>query len=882
MVSISKKLTADQVGRYHREQFASPTESYYSRGGNVGRWVGQGAEAMGVSGEVTAEQLEHLAHGRSLTGEQLIRRKATGNRAAWDANFAPAKSVSITALVGGDLRIRRAHEDAVAIAARELERFVQARLGGNHPAEATGKMVAAKFEHDIARPVEGYSAPQLHTHLVILNLTPTAGGRWRPLQEKALFDAQPYATAIYRSELAWRLRGLGYEVEIGKNHAPEIKGYSKEFLEAMSERRQQIVGHMKEKGLVGAEAAEIAAHQTREAKIQMSPAETLAQHREVAAEFGNQQEAVTAAALGRNQKQDPPGEGWKQAHSSLGWSRARNFERKAVTSEWELMRDALQRSLGKATFADVSGALASNVHSGELLEVEHARPVVGRAFTTPEMQALERENIATVLGGRGTVKPLEIGSREAIGIDSGAYPALQAALRSILESPDRIQALDGRAGTGKTVGVLRHVRDAAARAGFSVQGLAPTGGAAHQLAEAGIPSSTLQKYLARTREAPDEKTFFILDESSLASTVQVSRFLKGLPAEDRVLLVGDTRQHQAVEAGKPFAQLQKAGMPTTKLEEILRQKDPHLKRAVELLAQGLTVAGVAELVHQGRVHEVASKPERVKAIAEEYARQPEGTLAIAPDNDSRRELNAAIRKELQARGRIERREHAVAVLVPRQDLTGADRQWAARYEPGDVLRYSRASREHGIKAAEYARVLKVDAEHNALTVETGNGQKLMYDPRRLQGVSVYREERRVMAVGDRLQVTAPFTEERLSNRQLGTIQALDREGNIELRLDSGRSVQFSAADFPHLDYGFASTSYSAQGATVDRVLLQVESYLSPELVNSRLAYVGVSRAAEDVQLYTDNAGGLVKSLSREVSKTSALAEQQEQAQGISA
>src|SRR5207247_10410884 len=90
--------------------------------------------------------------------------RTMGHRAGWDATFSGPKSVSLTALVGGDERVREAHRESVRIAVDELERYVEARIGGNHPAETTGKWAAAKFEHDSARPVDGNSAPQLHTH----------------------------------------------------------------------------------------------------------------------------------------------------------------------------------------------------------------------------------------------------------------------------------------------------------------------------------------------------------------------------------------------------------------------------------------------------------------------------------------------------------------------------------------------------------------------------------------------------------------------------------------------------------------------------------------------------------------------------------------------
>ena len=157
------------------------------------------------------------------------------------------------------------------------------------------------------------------------------------------------------------------------------------------------------------------------------------------------------------------------------------------------------------------------------------------------------------------------------------------------------------------------------------------------------------------------------------------------------MLVGDARQHQAVDAGRPFEQLQDAGMRTARLDEIVRQKDPALKETVEQLARGEVREAIARLDEQGRVHEIGDRDERVREIAREYVRQPEGTLVISPDNKSRMELNRAIHAELQERGAVSSKEHTVQVLTPRQDMTGADRAWAAQYAPGDVVRYSKGS-----------------------------------------------------------------------------------------------------------------------------------------------------------------------------------------------
>jgi ATP-dependent exoDNAse (exonuclease V) alpha subunit len=405
-----------------------------------------------------------------------------------------------------------------------------------------------------------------------------------------------------------------------------------------------------------------------------------------------------------------------------------------------------------------------------------------------------------------------------------------------------------------------------------VEGFAPTSRAAQKLGEAGIESSTLQRHLARRDEKPNGgKHLYVLDESSLASTKQMNEFLHRLKETDRVLLVGDTRQHEAVEAGRPYEQLQEAGIQTARLDEIVRQKDPALKEVVQQLARGDVRDAMEKLEAQGRVHEIVDRDERLGEIAREYAKQPEGTLVVSPDNQSRREINQAIHREMQARGQVGTQEHKQRVLVARQEITGADRQWAVQYESGDVVRYTRGSKTQGIEAGEYARVERMNEKENLVTVKRENGKQVSYDPRRLHGVTLYRETERSFAEGDRVQFTAPYKEQHIANRELGTIEKIEDNDNLQLRLDSGRTVAFNIKENTHLDYGYAVTSHSSQGQTADRVLVHIDTEQAGEkLVNRRLAYVAVSRGRYDAQIYTNDKSHLTEQLSRDVSHRSAM------------
>jgi hypothetical protein len=155
----------------------------------------------------------------------------------------------------------------------------------------------------------------------------------------------------------------------------------------------------------------------------------------------------------------------------------------------------------------------------------------------------------------------------------------------------------------------------------------------------------------------------------------------------------------------------------------------------------------------GRVHEIFDRDERIATIAHEYKKQPEGTLVVSPDNQSQVAINEAIHYAMQDTNRIPYREYRMKALVARQEITGADRQWAAQYEPGNVVRYAKASKTLGIAPGEYAHVEGVDEKQNHVTIERANGQRLSYDPRRLQGVTLYRGAERAFSEGDRIQFT---------------------------------------------------------------------------------------------------------------------------------
>ena len=244
-----------------------------------------------------------------------------------------------------------------------------------------------------------------------------------------------------------------------------------------------------------------------------------------------------------------------------------------MADERAILRDALRRGMGETSYRDIRAGVRQAAEGGRVsLSPRHeARLRVG-SFTTPETIAAERANIRYVLEGRNAVEPIMSAerAREQANTRSFLNDSQRRVIEEVLTSSDRIHGLQGLAGTGKTT-TLQTIREGAEASGYVVEGFAPTSKAAGQLREAGIEATTLQSFLARGQNHPSADTanrhLYMLDESSLASTRQMRSFLGKLNPDDRVLVIGDTRQHQGVDAGRPFQQMQEAGMQTSQLDQ---------------------------------------------------------------------------------------------------------------------------------------------------------------------------------------------------------------------------------------------------------------------------------------------------------------------------
>src|SRR5712692_8701503 len=883
MLVMSKgALTAAQAETYYEEKYSE--DDYYSEKHHVvGQWFGRGAEQLGLSGDVASDDFRQVLRGLHPASGEVLVHMANGyddRRAGWDATFNAPKSVSIQGLVGGDDSLLEAHRRAVSRALEELEPYTLSRRRGGSEWVITGNVVAARFDHIAARPAssveDGHGPdPHLHTHVVIANMTRRPDGVWRGLDPVEVYRSQNFVTAIYRSELAREVQQLGYRVKVaGQDGRWELDGYTREQVMAFSRRRRDIEQALAREGLAGAEAAQNIAHRTRRSKDQREEQALKEEWRSRAQEYGIQIERYVAQSRERGPIQFRYPE---KAEEAIRQSIDENGEREAVIDRRALEAKALQHAMGQADLHWIRAESERLQQNDRLIVAGDSVNSPRGAYTTPEMIALERGNIELTRMGQG--RAAAIGSSNKIrrwASQRNLLPDQIAVAELTLTSTDWITSIEGRAGAAKTT-TVGAIREFAEDQGYTVCGFAPTTRAVKSLSEAGISASTVASLLESQSAHDASSEIWIIDESSLLSTRQVNRLLhKALEQSvERIVFVGDQRQHHAIEAGRPIYQMQQAGMPAARLDTIRRQRDPELREVVMHAAKGQVAESLAILERRGDIREVADIEHRRGQIAGEYLAAHESgerVLVVSPANDERRELNRTIRAELIARGHVDPRGQEHTILVSR-NISAAQRAIAYHYEEGDLIRFTRGSKQFAIPGGGYGRVEAVDRDANVLTINTGSGRRIEYNPVRLFGVEVFREEHRILARGDRIQFRAPDRALGVANGEFATIESIDSLRAV-VRLDGGRQLSAASDRLRHIDHGYASTSHSAQGATVDQVIVDIDTQLSPELVNRKQFYVSISRARSGITIFMGDRPQLRHAVNRSREKSLALEHQE--------
>ena len=568
------------------------------------------------------------------------------------------------------------------------------------------------------------------------------------------------------------------------------------------------------------------------------------------------------------------------AAEAVAWALAHLSERQAVFPRADLHAAALAHAPGAIAMEEAEREVAALEKAGTLHTVD--LPGAEDSLATERTVAEERETVALWRAGEGRGRAPMRGWQVQGHLSRGPLTAGQKdAVKLILSARDRTVGVQGYAGTGKTA-MLNRARGLAEKKGWRMTGLAPSASAAETLAsEAGIATETLQRFLARnagvaegrlTKKGAREmraafaKTVLVVDEGSLASTVQARDLLRIANALriPRVVLVGDAKQLDAVDAGKPFAQLQAAGMKTATMDEIMRQRDPALKEAVEASLRGDIARAFEKL--GDNVAEV--KPDNIAgAVAARWLRlsnqNRENTGVMAPSHELRRQINGHIRERLAREGRLHGPAMQSERLVSR-GYTNAEKALAANYALGDVVAFHRPYRRIGVEKGDERTVIGVDHKRREVLLDDGRGGSTAWKPReiggRRGGSEVYKVEEIELRAGDRIRWTRNDAGLGLVNSRTAEVLKV-ANGRVTFRLEDGKTLELGKGDpqLRHLDHAWASTVHAFQGRTVDRVIAAMEAR-HKHLTTQKSFYVEISRARDRAELVIDDARALREQL----------------------
>ncbi|MBE9137035.1 relaxase domain-containing protein [Nodosilinea sp. LEGE 07088] len=844
MLSTSNLSAAQAETYYTREDYYSAEETAHPT-----KWVGKGAASLGLAGIVNQQEFSQMLSGqapdgRSLKGKVVAPEK---RRAATDFTFSAPKSVSIAALVQQDARVLEAHHQAVAKALSVLEeRYAQTRISteAGRTKVTTGNIAAAVFTHSTSREAE----PQLHSHCVVMNATQLDDGRWFSLSNEGAIANQKLLGQIYQNELAVALKQQGYGIEPKPHGQFELAGYSPDLLKAFSTRRQQILKLIEEWEATGSENNRTMRETATLVSRKRKPKEV---------DEGLLQRGWNALIQLKGLELPELPEGATQTvgdqpsvYSTIDAAIQHCGERESVFRRTTLERFVFEHELGAQEFEAIEGAIAD---SPELIKVADGK------FTTQTALNLELNTIRLMQQGRGQVAAIvPNGTQLDSLVNHSLNPEQKNAVEMAATTPDAVMAWQGVAGAGKTY-ALSVLKELAQGQGYDIRGLAPSAEAAHVLGESlGIETTTVAgRLVSDTPDQAPQPTLWIVDEAGLLSMKDAHALLRRAALEQaRVLLVGDTRQLSAVEAGNPFKSLQAGGMTTAYLRTHRRQQTGVLRSVVEFVSQGQISEGIEILAQAGFVKEGAQAQDRIQQVAADYlalaAEDRESTLVLAGTNAERLALTQVMRSGLQDE-RALGADGFVMQSLRRKDLTTAQASYLKAYAPGDVLVPIQDYRKQGLLRGEQYRVIAVNSEAQQVVLETPNGSVLSISPAACPRKTVYATQSIPIAVGDRLRWTRNNPKAGIRNGQGFVVTGLESDGTATIRDGSGQIATINLSGNQYIDYAWVSTTYSSQGKTAERVLA-----LLGETTNREAFYVAISRAKRAVTLYTTSQADLVQ------------------------
>lgn len=795
-------------------------ESYYSQNEDIQEMTASVNFGKMAPRRYSAEGFTKMFKDGTLPSGERMRGPVKGDgqeRLAYDLTFKmPGKSLSL-GIHGpnGDKRLWDAHMEAVKEVLEIIEKeYAAARVqtDGDRKIIKTGNIAATLVNHHESRAGD----PHVHTHVVLFNGTLCPDGKHRALYIEPLIQSGVLGD-IYHQKLALKVQALGYEI----TETPEgfeLAGVTREQMETFCKRSTEIADYIKENGLDNtAENRQKAVFETRIAK---DASETLEQKQ---ARWSEEMASVGFTGLTpadhpiSPKNQETPEELLNVAISHLTENQS-SFSREDIQRfVFSHLRSFDEKPLNKAI----------DNHPG-LLDTFRKR------YTTKEAVQRDIRILDVWMKGNGTLEALQA---EANFDDTMLNDGQANAMQRLLSSPDKYQILRGLAGTGKTT-ALSIAKDHLPPETI-IKVFAATHDAKNSIAEAfGMEGETIAQ-LAASNPTAEKYQLWILDEAGMVGSKDFEMVMaKAEAVGARVWFVGDTAQNSAIAAGAPVRMLMHKGATVHQLRDIIRQKDPNQRRAVEMLADGYGVEALTALNKNGQVYESDDSGSKITDAVDHYTSKPQHrrdrTTVVVGTNAERDEFTEQLRERLIDERQLN--QDTDFVQLKNRNLSDTQKKRAENYNKGDLLILHQKHRNFTqLKTHVPYRVTSVEGQE--LKVISPGGRKFKVNPAQHKRVEVYTARMNSIAIGDKLRFTSTNKKEGIyTNAYLkctgienGIATVEGKKGQLH-HLDLNKPLQ--------IDHDWATTSNRSQGGTNDESIFI--SSLNPTSAKESL-YVAVSR-----------------------------------------
>ncbi|ENC3423346.1 conjugative transfer relaxase/helicase TraI [Escherichia coli] len=850
MLSISS-IKGD-AGYYSHE------DNYYASGSLDSRWMGEGAEKLGLKGEVASADMDAVRQGKLPDGSDLSRmvNGVNKHRSGYDLTFSAPKSVSVMALVGEDRRFIEAHNRAVAVVMQEVEKLVSARITEEGKTETvlTGNMVAALYNHDTSRDLD----PQLHTHALVFNAT-FAGEKWRSLASdtrmKTGFSENLYATKIalgnlYRSALREDVESMGFEtVAAGKNGLWELKDVPVDVFSSRSQTIREAAGPD-----ASAKSRDVAALDTRQAKAWADPELLKADWRRRLADEKFDIDGYIRQAQARVEVPGAVAGGHSGIHApdlSGGASSGEIADeqvRKAVSDTIS----ALSEKKVQFTWSEMLAGTVNRLPSAPGL-FEQARAGIDAAIEGQRLIPLDREK---------GIFTSDIHLLNELSVHQLARTAIQE--QTVLLFPERAQERDIPAGDAVSVltqdkspvailsgrggaqALRERTEDVAMMArsqGREVMVIAADGRSGQFMSESPHLAGhvMLRSQMNADTVLPVQGTVIVdrAERLSLKETVLLQE--KALSAGAQLIFM-DTENRQGT--GNALSVLKEAGIPQyrfygTQLPEV-------------------------------RLVSEADKRSRYSQLAQDYVRlSAEGRDVVAQVTGAReqQQLTDIIRESRREAGELGREQMTLQVLEPVW-LDSKTRHQRDNYRAGMVMEHWDAEK----KTMTRHTIDRVAEATNSLVLQGEDGSRLTLKVSQLDGSwSLYRSRTLTVSEGDRVRALGRELKGAIKAKEQFTVTALEngairlRSGDRELRLPTERAVKLAH------DY----VEGTGAGTSASRTVLAA---VGPRSLNKQVLNA-LAQSGGDIRIYTPLEAGQAARKVENVSSVRLASDQVRQSTG---